>query len=88
MLTFSGDTPETRAEALRRAADLSGGVKDVDVAEPGHKVRLRLIVTGAASLESFEAAVRYAWGEVRDGIGEAGGSLSDGAHAELRWLRT
>ncbi|MBI3299721.1 MAG: hypothetical protein HYZ75_16265 [Elusimicrobia bacterium] len=87
VLTFSGDTPEARAAALRRAADLSGGSQDVDVAEAGHKVRLRLIVTGAASPQSFESAVRYAVGEVRDGIGEAGGSLGDGVHAQLQWLR-
>lgn len=87
VLTFSGDTPQARAAALRRAADLSGGAQDVDVSEGGHTVRLRLIVTGAASLQSFESAVGYALGEVRDGIGEAGGSLSDGAHAQLQWLR-
>lgn len=85
-LTFSGDAPEARAQALLRAAELSGGREDADVSEPGHKVRLRVIVTGAGDGRGFSGGVAYAVGEVRAGIAVAGGQTGDGVHVEIQWL--
>lgn len=87
VLTFSGDAPAELAAALERAAAASGGTRDVDLADLRHKTRLRVIVTDPRGPRSFADAVSYALGEVRAGIGEAGGSVSDGTHVELQWLR-
>ena len=68
--------------------------RDIDMANP-----LELTVSGddpaaradalgrAAAPESFRNAVAYALEEIKAGIGDAGGSLSDGTHVEIRWLR-
>lgn len=85
-LTFSGETPQARAEALARAAELSRGEGDADVSEPAHEVRLRVIVTGAADAQGFAAGVAYAAGEVRAGVAVAGGHVGGGVHVELQWL--
>jgi len=86
-LTVSGDDPAARADALSRAAAASNGSVNTDLSDPRHKIRLRVIITGAAAPESFRNAVAYALEEIKAGIGDAGGSLSDGTHVEIRWLR-
>jgi len=73
---------------------VKGFPRDIDMADP-----LELTVSGddpaaradaltrAAAPESFRNAVAYALEEIKAGIGDAGGSLSDGTHVEIRWLR-
>jgi hypothetical protein len=86
-ITISGDDPKTRAEALRSLApELLADTDRIDLSKSGHRVRLRVIITDPQRETSVRHALDYAASEVRDGIGEAGGTLWDGTHVQICML--
>jgi hypothetical protein len=79
-----GDDGPARAESLDRVraaweAEPAAWVED----EAGSGLVLYVIVTEPRRSTSVDHALSYARGEIRDGIGEAGGSIWDRTHVQI-----
>jgi hypothetical protein len=81
IFTVSGSSGAARADALRQlqARWRDEWFYDYEAVQPGEPV-VHVIITGASNAESIEQALGYAEQELRAGIGEAGGTLGNGAH--------
>ena len=80
----SGDTGSERSEELKRLYRLwrdTGSCPQPGIL--GKSVATRVIITNPARETSVEHSVRYACGELEDGIVEAGGTIWDGTHVQI-----
>jgi len=84
VFTIAGDTGADRAEALQVAYDewQKNPQDSMPVIGTG-SITMQVRVTGPTHDTSVEHAVSYAVSELKDGIGEAGGSIWDGTHVQL-----
>lgn len=80
----SGDTGPERSEELKKLylTWLETGGSQLGSPEKG-RMRVRVIITGPTRPTSVDHSVRYACGELKDGIIGAGGTIWDGTHVQI-----
>ncbi len=80
----SGETGPERSEELRKLYQmwLETGGSRLESREKG-RMRVRVIITGPGRPTSVDHSVRYACGELKDGIIRAGGTIWDGTHVQI-----
>lgn len=88
VFVVSGEDGPARAESLDRVKTIWDKKLAAWIEEPGATgKRLYVIVTDPTRPTSVDSALRYARTEIRDGIGEAGGSISDRTHVQITMSR-
>ncbi|GEM_PF-3775847 len=81
---ISGETSEELADELiivynkwrKNPGSLNGKNKK-------KRLTIRVCITGIRRETSIEHCIRYACGEIRDGIIQAGGTIWDGTHVQI-----
>lgn len=80
----SGATGPERSAELKKLYQvwLETGGSRLESHDKG-RMRVRVIITGPSRPTSVDHSVRYACGELKDGIIRAGGTIWDGTHVQI-----